>query len=248
MLTILFPPISPRNSHRWVSSAHSRVQKHKGLRILLCYPCIVYNCIDLNAAWNWRRMCLACMGVDPYGTRERPFSVWIETCRCECPIVSGISFQKYTKCDCYSDFVTSFTWTQILRASWWRGFYIPSNVSPAGLPIRLAPSFLRLIFGFCWPLGAFLNYTTYLFTYLSGLQAETCCGNSCFRPPVVTCVPQSLRRIDSSSSITVLAGMLDRTCCDITVKNHLEIVCHAQRCAMCIYSLLWAWPSKYTDI
>ena len=161
-------------------------------------------------------------------------------------VVNALSLQEYrfrnTKCDCYSDFVTSFTWTQILRASWWRGFYIPSNVSPAGLPIRLAPSFLRLIFGFCWPLGAFINYTTYLFTYLSGLQAETCCGNSCFRPPVVTYVPQSLRRIDSSSSITVwslLAGMLDRTCCDITVKNHLEIVCHAQR-TLCNVHLFFA--------
>jgi len=38
------------------------------------------------------------------------------------------------------------------------------SLFPAGLSIRLTPSFLHLRFGFCWPLCAIINYT-YLLTY-----------------------------------------------------------------------------------
>jgi len=39
---------------------------------------------------------------------------------------------------------------------------------PAGLPIRLAPSFLHFTFGFCSPLRVYKSYLlTYLFTYFA---------------------------------------------------------------------------------
>lgn len=76
----------------------------------------------------------------PYGTGKRPLIIWTETGRCECPNVSGIPY------------------VILSHLSPKPKFYVhldeevsPSNVSPAvSTPsIRLAPSFLRLIFGFC---------------------------------------------------------------------------------------------------
>ena len=40
------------------------------------------------------------------------------------------------------------------------------SLFPAGLPIHLTPSFLRLRFGSCRPLCAFVNYTVYLLIYI----------------------------------------------------------------------------------
>ena len=52
-------------------------------------------------------------------------------------------------------------------------WYLPSSpqnplLLPAGLPIHLIPFFLRLRFGFCWPLCAFIN-DIYLLTYFRPL-------------------------------------------------------------------------------
>jgi len=51
----------------------------------------------------------------------------------------------------------------------YQSWYLPSSsqdpLLPAGIPIHLTPLLLRLRFGFCWPLCAFINYI-YLLPYL----------------------------------------------------------------------------------
>ena len=49
--------------------------------------------------------------------------------------------------------------------------HLKTHFFPAGLPIRLAPSFWRLRFGFRWLLCAFMNYIS-LLTYLVSLRKE----------------------------------------------------------------------------
>ena len=51
----------------------------------------------------------------------------------------------------------------------YQSWYLPSSsqdqLLPPGLPVHLTPLFMRLRFGFCWPMCAFINYM-YLLTYL----------------------------------------------------------------------------------